>query len=141
MSLDDDKRATVVRLQIEDAYGTLQDAMLLAGHKRWSGAANRLYYAAFYAVSALLVHDGHPVKSHKGAGVQFNKYYIDTGILPIDSGKLYADLEDLREEGDYNCFYRISEAELTALLPRTKEMIDTIAAMVKWKPTSINENQ
>ena len=40
------------------ANGTLEDARILAKAGRWNACVNRLYYACFYAVSALLVRDG-----------------------------------------------------------------------------------
>lgn len=131
MSLDDEKRVTVVRLEIEKAYETLDEAILLANNGRWSGAANRLYYAVFHAVSALLIHDSHPVKSHKGAGIQLHQFYIKNNILDSQFGALYGKLEDLREEGDYNCHYKINADEFSQSIPSAKEMIDTIAAIVK----------
>ena len=37
----------------------------------------------------------------------------------------------MREKSDYDCFYTIQEEELRNKLAPAKEMIDTIAAMVK----------
>lgn len=131
MSLDDEKRAVVVGLEIRKAYDTLDEAVLLADNGRWSGAANRLYYAVFHAVSALLIHDAHPVKSHKGAGIQLNQYYIKSNIIDSRYGALYGKLESMREEGDYNCHYTISEKEFHGSIAPAKELIDNIAEMVK----------
>ncbi len=130
MSLDDKKRAVVVGLEMSKAYEALSDAVLLGDNSRWSGAAGRLYYAVFHAVSALLVHDAHEVKSHKGAGVLFHQYYVKTNKVPAVYGALFGRLEDMREEGDYNCHYTISADEFTTSLPAAKEMVDAIAAMV-----------
>ena len=131
MSMDEEKRAIVVRLEIEKAYDTLEESTILADRNKWSGAANRLYYALFHAVSALLIHDAHTVKSHKGAGVLFNNLYVKTHRIPPQYGTLFGRLEDLREEGDYNCHYKITEEEFHSSVEPAKEMIDTIAAMVK----------
>lgn len=131
MSLDDEKRAVVVGLEMQKAYDTLEEAILLADNGRWSGAANRLYYAVFHAVSALLIHDAHPVKSHKGAGIQFNQYYIKPVIINSRYGALYARLESMREEGDYNCHYAISKEELHGSIAPAKDLIAIIAEMVK----------
>ena len=37
----------------------------------------------------------------------------------------------MREKSDYDCFYTVSEDEMNKKLLPAKEMIDTIAAMVK----------
>lgn len=133
MSLDDEKRAVVVQLEIKKNYSTLKEAMLLAENQCWSGAASRLYYAVFHAVSALLIHDGHSVKSHKGAAIVFNQHYVKTSRVPFEYGALFSRLEDLREEGDYNCHYKVSSDELQSSLNPAKEMINTIVSMVKKK--------
>jgi uncharacterized protein (UPF0332 family) len=130
MSLDDEKRATIVQLEIEKAYSTFDDAQLLIDSKRWSSAANRLYYAVFHAVNALLIHDSHPVKSHKGSLSMFSKQYILTGILPSTYGELYSQLETIREESDYSCIYKVKPEILLLKREPARELIDTIAKMV-----------
>ena len=51
----------------------------------WDVVANRLYYAVFHAVSALLIKDGHKVNTHKGTLVMFGQNYVKTGIFPTDA--------------------------------------------------------
>ena len=46
-------------------------------------------------------------------------------------GRLFSQLETMRENSDYNCVYEVTKAELADQLAPAKEMIDTIAAMVK----------
>ena len=82
-------------------------------------------------MSALLIHDCHQVKTHKGAGITSNQKYIHSGILPSSYGELFYQLEKMREKSDYDCFYTVSEDELKQKLIPAKEMIDTLAGMVK----------
>ena len=58
MSLTNEERKTLVALEIKKAREIYEDIAILTAANRWSGAANRLYYAVFHAVSALLIHDG-----------------------------------------------------------------------------------
>ena len=44
----------LVRYRITKARETIEDARILANANRWNPCVNRLYYACFYAVSALL---------------------------------------------------------------------------------------
>ena len=131
MSLDEEKRALVVSMEMQKSLSTLKEVDICIENNMWSTAANRLYYALFHAVNALLIRDGHRIKSHKGAYTQFCLHYISSGILPKEYGNLYRQLEVLREESDYNCFYDVSSEELENRLVPAKEMIDAIAAMVK----------
>ena len=130
MSLDKEKRDTVVSLEIAKAFTTQEEVDLLVEKVYWNAAANRLYYSVFHAVSALLIHDGIRIKSHKGAGVMLNQHYIQTNKISPELGKLYRRLELMREESDYNCFYNTSPEELKKELEPARELIDTIAKMV-----------
>lgn len=61
MSLTGDERTTLVTLELKKALETYEEIEVLANANKWSGAANRLYYAVFHAINALLIHDGHSV--------------------------------------------------------------------------------
>ena len=131
MSLSDEERKIIVGLEIEKAYNAYKAAEVLRDASLWSNAANRLYYALFHAVCALLVRDGHQVSTHRGSRVVFGQYYIKTGLLPKEYSILYSQLETMRENGDYNYSYETSPQELEDRMPQAKEMIDAIAALVK----------
>ena len=130
MSLDKEKRDTVISLEIAKAFTTQEEVDLLVEKGYWNAAANRLYYSVFHAGSALLIHDGIRIKSHKGAGIMLNQHYIQTNKISPELGKLYRRLELMREESDYNCFYNTSPEELKKELEPARELIDLIAKMV-----------
>ncbi len=69
MSLTEEERSIVVGLEIEKAYNTYKAAKVLYDAQLWGSAANRLFYALFHAVCALLIHDGHQVSTHRGSRV------------------------------------------------------------------------
>ena len=45
----------LINYRISRAKDTLDDAQILADKGKWNSAINRLYYAAYYAVIALLL--------------------------------------------------------------------------------------
>ena len=47
--------------------------VVLANNEFWDGAANRLYYAAFHALCALLINDGVSVHTHHGVNSMLQK--------------------------------------------------------------------
>lgn len=94
----------------------------------WDVVANRIYYAAFHAVSALLIHDHYEVRSHKGASLVFGQKYVVPGLFPAEDGRLYTKLQDLREKSDYNLVYQSDEEEMAPLVARTKDLIVRIKA-------------
>ncbi|MBO4215743.1 MAG: HEPN domain-containing protein, partial [Bacteroidaceae bacterium] len=74
MSLSDEERQTLVRMELQKAHDAYEDIGILQQAGRWSGAANRLYYAVFHAVNALFIHDGHQSNSHKGSHALFSMH-------------------------------------------------------------------
>ena len=131
MNLDNENRALLVSMEMGKAHRTLHVAELLISNREWSDAAGRTYYALFHAVSALLIKNQIHVKSHKGAYTMLCMHFIATGLLPQEYGDFYREMEILREESDYNCFYNVKPNQVKLHFSQAKEMIDTIAQMVK----------
>ena len=104
---------------------------ILIAANRWNGAASRMYYSVFHAVNALLIHDAHPVNTHKGSHAIFNLYYIKTGILPEEYGRLYNQLQTMREESDYNCAFDVEPEVLQKNIEHARQLIDTIEKLIK----------
>ena len=48
----------LINYRLQRADETLEEARLMQNVAHWNTCANRLYYARFYAVSALLIKDG-----------------------------------------------------------------------------------
>ena len=67
-------------------------------------AVNRLYYSAFYGVSALLLENGMSFKKHSGVRSFFHKEFIKQGFVEPKWGKFYDRLFEDRQEGDYTAF-------------------------------------
>lgn len=130
MSLNDDERRTLVRLEIEKAHDTFEEIELLCQGKKWNGAANRVYYSVFHAVNALFIYDGIQVNRHKASHALFSKYYIKTGKLPPNFGRLYNNLQTLREKSDYNCFYKITEQDVLDSVEQARQFIEVVEQMI-----------
>ena len=129
MTLTPDQRNTVVNLEYEKALQILSQIDALKELKFWDTIANRLYYAVFHAVSALLIHDGHQVKSHKGVVQVFGLNYIVTRVFSLEEGKLYSRLQTLREEGDYNCYIQ-ADADIALMIEPVRCFIDHIGKYI-----------
>ncbi len=123
MSLSDNERQTIVRMEIEKAHKTFEDMEFCAHKQRWEAAANRLYYAIFHAVSALLIKDGHTVKSHRGILSQFGQHYVRTGVFSRNEGSLLSDLVIMRDNADYNLFYEADEEKISPYVEPTRHFI------------------
>ena len=131
MSLNDDERRILVSLEYEKAKSTFSQIAELQKLGYWDNIANRLYYAVFHAVNALLIHDGHPVNTHKGVIAVFGNYYIRTGLFPSEAGRLYSDLQTMRNNSDYNCSYSATKKEIEPLIEPAGELIETISKYIE----------
>lgn len=130
MSLSIEERNIIVALELKRARETYDDIGCLISANRLNGAANRMYYAVFHAVCALLIHDGHQVSTHKGSHALFSLHYIKTDILPREYGQLYSQLQTMREESDYNCAYDVEMDEIEQRLKPAKRLIEDIERLV-----------
>ena len=126
MSLNDEERRIIVNLELEKATNTMAQIPALQKLGYWDNIANRLYYAVFHAVNALLINDGHPVNTHKGVIALFGNYYIRTGIFASEDGRLYSDLQTMRNNRNYNCAYDATEQEIEPMIDPTKELISKV---------------
>lgn len=118
---EEDKRIAL-QLLIEKSYRHLNQAKQNALLKNWDLVANRLYYAIFHCVTALLLNDNIEVKTHKGRAQQFGQHYVLTGKFLREDGKLYNNLQRMREEADYNNVFILTEDEALKLIQQTEKL-------------------
>ena len=130
MSLNEEERKIIVGLEYEKAQAIMAQIEGLRALGYWDNIANRLYYALFHAVSALLIHDKHAVNTHRGVVVLFGQHYVRTGIFDMTDGKLYSQLQTMREKGDYNCLYQTSEEEVLPMIEPAMNLIKKIGEYI-----------
>lgn len=85
-----------------------------------------MYYACFYMASALLLKNGLYAKTHSGTKTLFQKEFILTGIADARLGRVYQQLFELRNEGDYVDLVHVTEQEVAPFLAQTKEFLKQI---------------
>ena len=88
--------------------------------------ASSLYYAAFHAMSALLIHDGYSMKKHSGVISKFRELYIKTGVFETEMSEQIAALFKLRTECDYDTFYVVAKSDVEEQLANAESIISTI---------------
>jgi uncharacterized protein (UPF0332 family) len=132
MSLSNEERRIMVELELERAEKIVEQFETLREQQYWDTLVNRMYYAAFHAVCALLIHNAMNVHTHRGALSIFNKEFVRTGVFTADEGHLFSKLEGLRERGDYNCFVDATEDEIVPL-------VEPLLAFIKKIKTKVCE--
>jgi len=116
--------------RLERAQETLEDARILANSERWNACVNRLYYACFYAVSALLIKEGCSSSKHTGVRSLFNLHFVKTGVVPKELARIYNDLFERRQESDYTDFITFKESQVQPLIPQAEEFLERISILI-----------
>lgn len=133
MTLDISQRIVATLLLLEKSDKNMEQALRTAELGYWDLVANRLYYAVFHSVNAMLLIDGIKVGTHKGTSVQFGKSYVLTGIFGRQDGILYAKLQTMREKADYQNVFTLKEEEGRKLIYSADELRKRICNYVKCK--------
>jgi len=123
-------KAEYIKYRLNKAQESLNDAQLLAANQSWNSCINRLYYSCYYAVSALLLKNNVATQTHTGLKTQFNLLFIKTGLISKDYGRLYSDLMDWRQKGDYGDMFDFDEESVEPLLKPVDEFLKEIKRLV-----------
>ena len=131
--LTDQERSDIVRYRIKNATDTLKEVDVHIQNQFYNTAANRLYYACYYAVSALLIANGIASKSHDGVIQMFGLHFIRTGVFPAHYGKFYSQLFKERQTGDYEDLFNHDRESVAELYPKAQEFISAVKEKVdEW---------
>lgn len=106
-----EKKIDLCIYRMRSAIETLGVSALCLESQHYKDSINRSYYAAFYAVKAVLALEEIDFKRHKDAVAYFNKTYVATDIFPREIGKKLGRLKQEREISDYDDFYIASSTD------------------------------
>jgi len=93
--------ADLVRYRMEQAHETLRESEILLAEAALRGAANRAYYAMFYALLALLATRQLGTSKHSGAISLFDREFVKTGLFPRELSRALHLAFDRRQKHDY----------------------------------------
>jgi uncharacterized protein (UPF0332 family) len=116
-----ENRSKLVQYWWSKAVDSLSSAKREFDANELSFAMNRIYYAAFYAVSAALMKRGSTFKKHTGVRIAFHREFIKTGLLDSEWAKFYDQLFEDRQEGDYIALTTFDPAYVESQLTRCAE--------------------
>lgn len=120
---------TLVRYRLARAFETLEEAKLLLAGGHTNTYVNRLYYACFYAVSALLLLRGKSSTKHSGIRSFFHQEFVRSGPVSREFGQLYDRLFDNRQKADYADLVIFSPEEVAPWLEEATEFARTLAEL------------
>ena len=120
-----------IKYRLERAEESLSEAKILTEGNHWNAIANRLYYACFYAVNALLLKYDINTKTHSGTKSKFHEFIHNTKRLELEFGVLYSNLFDLRHSGDYEDMMILTKEKVEPLIRETERFIESIKKIIK----------
>jgi uncharacterized protein (UPF0332 family) len=118
--------------RLQKSAQSIKEARLLMENGLNDTAMSRLYYAAFYAVNALLALHGFNPKTYSGTKSIFNKEFILTGKIESRFSDFYSFLMAKRFEADYDDFVFIDEKRIQSSLEETEEFISKINTLIQF---------
>ncbi len=127
-------REDLVQYRLGRAHETLSAAVTMAQAGYWNCCVNRLYYACFYAVTALLLR--HRMSSHRHSGVQalFNQHFGGAGLIAPELMTLYNDLFKARLDADYADMVDYHESQVRPLIAEAERFVRRIEELLATPP-------
>lgn len=107
----------------ERAVDTLRDAKLVISPH---SIANRSYYAAFYAVTALFALEGVSFKKHSQLEAAVHRDLVHTERWDARLGKNFSDLIKYRTTGDYRFNEMVSPEEAKDAIKLAFEILEAV---------------
>ena len=108
------------------ARNTLSDGKKYIKDATLESTVNRIYYAMFYAVSALLMAKELSSSKHSGILAVFNKEIVNKGFIKRLWGEFYSDMFKRRQKGDYQDFVKFEKQDVEEWLKKAEEFINII---------------
>jgi uncharacterized protein (UPF0332 family) len=99
-------------------------------NKLWIIAVNRLYYACYYPVIALLIDKDIHAQTHSGVRQMFGLHFVKSGLIYKESGKFYNDIFDMRQTGDYDDYIDFEKEDVLDLIVPANELISKIEILL-----------
>jgi uncharacterized protein (UPF0332 family) len=122
---------TLIRYRKDKARETLDDARILLHDGTPSSALNRIYYAMFYEVLALLQTKDLSSSKHTGVRALFNEHFVKAGIVPVELGRLFSRMYDFRQKSDYGDFVKIQPEKVGEWFEQAVAFINEIDQIIE----------
>jgi uncharacterized protein (UPF0332 family) len=130
MRLSEEERDAIVAHRLRKAKDTLLEAKGNIELAYWHTAANRLYYACYYAASALLIKNGYIAQTHAGVVSLLGMHFIFKGIISKELGKFYIKIFELRQTGDYSDWIVVESTDVQPLVEPAENFISLIEKLI-----------
>ncbi|MDX9749011.1 MAG: HEPN domain-containing protein [Paludibacter sp.] len=132
--LDENSKNALVAYRLQHAKETFAEVRSITDHGYYNTAVNRLYYACYYIVIALLLKHNIPTQTHAGVKQMLGLHFVSTKKLNQEFARFYAQMFNNRISGDYDDFIRFDLEMVEELIPQTQLFIEEIEKLITTNP-------
>ena len=125
-----EERALIAH-RMERAREAMDEAKMMFDAAHINAYVNRLYYACFYAVSALLLTRNFSTSKHAYLRSLLHREFVKTGLIPKELGAYFDLLFDSRQEGDYADFARFKAEDVSGCCGTGPERIAAVSKRLR----------
>ena len=120
----------LIAYRMERAHEAIEEARMLFDAGHFNAYVNRLYYACFYAVSALLLTKKISTSKHGYLRLLMHREFVKTGLIPEELGRHFDLLFDSRLEGDYADFTNFKADEVVGWMEQAQAFVKHIEGLI-----------
>lgn len=120
----------LIAYRMERAHEAIAEAEMLFNSGHINLYVNRLYYACFYAISALLLTKDLSTSKHGYLRSLMHREFVKTGLIPKELGGHFDMLFDSRMKGDYTDFVVFQADDVSGWMERTRDFIKHIEGLI-----------
>lgn len=131
IGLTEENYEALSRYRQERAHETLDEIPFLREQGYYNTAINRLYYACYYAVVALLTKHHIPTNTHAGVKTMLGLHFVSKGLITKESGRAFSTLFNSRQQSDYDEFVYSTREEVDELYLKAQRFIEEVDALLK----------
>ncbi len=124
---------SLAKYRFERSKQSFEAAKVSRENEDWFTTNNRIYYAIFHAIRAVLALEKIDFKKHSAVIAYFNKSYILSEVFDRSYGKLINNAFEIRQKSDYEDFYIINKEKTEELLKSAEVFLHDVEQYLQKK--------
>lgn len=125
-----ERRIAIIEYRKGKSLDLLKEVDILLANNLANSAVNRMYYACFHAVSALLIKNNIEVHTHSGIRQAFGLNFVKNGIISNEDARIFSRIYNKRQTSDYDDFMDISMLEANQLYPEVIHFVRLVINLI-----------
>jgi uncharacterized protein (UPF0332 family) len=130
MTIAEKDRTTLIQYRIEKARTAEKDARFLIENDKLHLAVNRIYYGAFYILTALALKHRFQTTKHQQLIGWFNLKFVKEDLIEKKYGQFIHKAYDKRSKGDYSDYVTFDKNEVEVMHKEMQEFLKKIEELI-----------